>query len=274
MGAWQVPPGVSKGVRSSPEHAATNTKSNAKERNLEVVMLLLHPASLPCKAPEHLPLEGNPCPGSTPDPRDKEPRSRSGPAQSRRAHLLLELAKALCEGTHERSGPAVHAESLVLPNENVADLEALIADFYQRFQPATPEARSFLDELIYCEWILRRLRIAETQLWQESVDDIYRDPPTYPLGKAASQNSRAFTKLQYRLDATRRARLRALETLQQLPDPPASSPVNPHPETPLPEIGFVPSSPVQPEPQPQPEPRERVSDQEVRRDVPESEPRP
>src|SRR5450756_1078487 len=107
----------------------------------------------------------------------------------------------------------IHAKSLVLPSEKLADLEQLIDEYYQRHHPASPEARLFVDDLIRCEWTLRRLDAAETQMWQYQSDDRFRDPQKYPLGYAASCNPGTFTKLQYRVDATRRARARALLAL-------------------------------------------------------------
>ena len=124
----------------------------------------------------------------------------------------------------------IHAKSLVLPSENLADLEQLIDEYYQRHHPASPEARPFLDDLIHCEWTLRRLRAAETQMWQYQNDDKFRDPEKYPLGHSATSYSASFSKLQYRLDATRRARLRALQALKQLQAEAASAPTaEPHP---------------------------------------------
>ena len=163
----------------------------------------------------------------------------------------------------------IHAESLVLPSENLADLEQLTADFYQHHQPTTPDARGLVDELIYCEWMLRRLRVAETQAWQYQSDNKYSDPQKYPLGQSATCHSTTFSKLQYRLDATRRARLRALDALQKLkaeaaaaPDPapevetptPVIDPpsLTPSPQTTAHQIGFVPSVPPAAPPQPAP----------------------
>ena len=80
----------------------------------------------------------------------------------------------------------IHAKSLVLPSENLADLEQLIDECYHRHHPRLPEARTFLDDLIYCEWTLRRLRAAETQMWQYQNDDKFRDPEKYPLGHSAT----------------------------------------------------------------------------------------
>jgi hypothetical protein len=156
----------------------------------------------------------------------------------------------------------IHAKSLVLPSEKVADLEQLIDEFYQSHQPTTPDARSFVDDLIRCEWTLRRLDTAETQMWLYQNDDKFRTPQKYPLGYSASCNSTPFSKLQYRLDATRRARVRALQALEKLkaeaeaapapappvePDPPALDPPSlpPSPQTTSPQIGFVPSTPPQ-----------------------------
>ena len=163
----------------------------------------------------------------------------------------------------------IHAESLVLPSENLADLDQLIADFYHHHSPTTPDARGLVDDLIYCEWTLRRLRAAETQAWQYQSDNKYSDPQKYPLGQSATCHATTFSKLQYRLDATRRARLRALDALQKLkaeaaaaPDPapevetptPVIDPpsLTPSPQTTSPQIGFVPSTPSATPPQPAP----------------------
>jgi hypothetical protein len=156
----------------------------------------------------------------------------------------------------------LHAKSLVLPCENRADLQQLIDDFYQHHQPATPDARSFVDDLIRCEWTLRRLDNAETQTWRYQNEDKLRDPEKFPLGKSATYNPNSFSKLQYRLDATRRARDRALLALEKLQakaalaptpapvvdqtptqaiDPPS---LNPSPQTTSHQIGFVPPTPA------------------------------
>ena len=118
----------------------------------------------------------------------------------------------------------IHAESLVLPSENLAELDQLIEDYYHHHHPANPDTRAFVDELIHCEWMLRRLRAAETQAWQYQSDDKYRDPPKYPLGQSATNYATTFSKLQYRLDATRRAYQRALQTLKQLQAEAAAAP--------------------------------------------------
>ena len=149
----------------------------------------------------------------------------------------------------------IHAKSLVLPTEDPAELDELVEDSYRSFHPTTPEARSLVDEFIYCEWNLRRLRAAETQSWQHQDQDAFKGPKKYPLGYSATVHSNTFSRLQYRMDATRRARERALQSLKQLqaeaaaapapdplpepPEPPAAPSLTPSPRTTLPLIGFV-----------------------------------
>jgi hypothetical protein len=156
----------------------------------------------------------------------------------------------------------IHAKSLVLPSEKVADLEELIDEYYQRHQPASPEARLYVDDLIYCEWTLRRLRNSDAQCYKYQNTNTYsKTREKYPLGKSATAHPRAFTQLHWRLDSTRRAIDRALKALALLkaeaaaappvepdppavvepPDPPAASP---SPQTASPQIGFVPSTPA------------------------------
>ena len=148
----------------------------------------------------------------------------------------------------------IDAKSLVLPSENRAHLDQLIDDYYSHHQPASPDARAFVDDLIYCEWTLRRLRAAETQAWRYQSDNKYSDPQKYPLGQSATSNPNSFSKLQYRLDATRRARQRALDALAKLKAEAAAPPsLNHSPQTTSPQIGFVPSTPpAAPSPGPNP----------------------
>jgi hypothetical protein len=153
----------------------------------------------------------------------------------------------------------LHAKSLVLSSENVADLEEFIAEYYDRHAPATPEARHYVDELVHCEWLLRRYRAVETQMWQyQDGGSKYSGPQKYPLGCAASLNPDTFSRHQYRVDATRRAYQRAFQSLKQLeaeaaavpPPPPAAEPPElpatpPSFQTTSSLIGFVPPTPSQ-----------------------------
>src|ERR1035441_361582 len=154
----------------------------------------------------------------------------------------------------------IHAKSLVLPTENLADLQQLIDEYYQSHRPASPEARLLLDDIIRCEWTLRRLGVAETQLFEYAHQEAYTVEDDFPLGQSCMDNHKAFGQLQWRIDSTRRALYRALHTLQQLeaapspappvPDPP---PLPPSPQTTSPQTGFLPSPRPLPRPPPPPQ---------------------
>jgi hypothetical protein len=98
------------------------------------------------------------------------------------------------------------AKSQVLPAEERGSLQLVANEYYARFHPSVPEERTFVDELICCEWTLRRLRSGEVL--------------------ARSYNS--FSRLERRVDGTRRAFHRALAALKQIqaesktPDPPSA----------------------------------------------------
>jgi hypothetical protein len=154
----------------------------------------------------------------------------------------------------------IHAKSLLLPSEKLADLEQLIDEYYQRHNPTTPEARSLVDDLIYGEWLKRRLRVAETQIWAFDHQQNFRPDPKFPLGQTAASRGKAFAQLQWRIECTRRASRQALQDLQQLqaeapdlPAPPDPPSLNPSPQITSPEIGFVLHTPP-PEPPASPEP--------------------
>jgi len=91
----------------------------------------------------------------------------------------------------------LHAESLVLPSENAADLEELTQEYYQHHRPASPDARALVDDLIRCEWTLRRLDATETEMWQYQAERSYGEPEKYPLGKPATAYPNTFSRLQY-----------------------------------------------------------------------------
>jgi hypothetical protein len=162
----------------------------------------------------------------------------------------------------------IHAKSLLLPSEKLADLEQLINEYYESHNPITPEARSLVDDLIYAEWLKRRLRAAETQIWAYDHQENYRPDPKYPLGQTAAGRGKAFAQLQWRMECTRRASRQALQDLQHqaqavVPDSvaaplveSASKPtVTPTLQITSSEIGFVLQTPV-PDVPSAPEPRD------------------
>ena len=151
----------------------------------------------------------------------------------------------------------IDAKSQILPDERRASLEALIAEYYLRFHPTTPEQRMYVDILIDSEWLLRRFRTAEAELWQNGYRPIYKDNQDVLLGIAAARHSDAFARLQRRIDLTQRNYRNALKDLQQLqaanpepePDPEPDPAPQPDPPTPRKEP-FTPSNGFVPQPAP------------------------
>jgi len=146
--------------------------------------------------------------------------------------------KAACAMNAFKTG--LYAKSLVIPGENLADLQQLIDDYYRRYCPATPEQRGVLDDLIMCDWELRRLTSVEASLWNYQISEFFRPvEESYRTGKAVGQNTKSLSLIQRRIDATRRGRDRAIRLLQELAARPT---VIETPEITYPEIGSVPAS--------------------------------
>ena len=154
------------------------------------------------------------------------PRSLAGKAVSRMNAL--------------KSG--VHAESEIIRGENPAGLEALTSEYIERFHPATPEQRFYVDILIRDDWKLRRLSKAEAEMWNRTMEGVF-------LLEEANQT---FARLQRRindLERSYKAALRELERLQeQLPDGPGPQPLEPVDSST--QIGFVPPNGIEPCPRP------------------------
>jgi hypothetical protein len=134
----------------------------------------------------------------------------------------------------------IDAKSQIVPGEDPVELDTLAAEYQERWQPATPEQRLLVDTLVDCEWLLRRFRRSEAQLWQCKMQKakIWKPDPECLLGLGFDYGCEQFTRLQRRIDSTSRNYHRALKELQRLesqgrqsepPPAPASeaSPVGP-----------------------------------------------
>src|SRR5882672_10121947 len=163
----------------------------------------------------------------------------------------------------------IDAWSHIIPGEDPAELEALANQFHLHYQPADPIQLALVDTLISTEWIQRRLRRIEAQLWNYQIDCLDKNltqaefldaqiQHRSPLGHAYQDALDPFSRLHRRIDSTNRMFLRTLKALQDLQAAAAAAPVDPPPETLVPEsaspaspqplappIGFVPpSSPI------------------------------
>ena len=61
----------------------------------------------------------------------------------------------------------IFAETQVLIWEFQEDLQELKDEYYARHPPASPEARCLLDQIVMCEWHLRRFDWVEGSLWDK-----------------------------------------------------------------------------------------------------------
>jgi hypothetical protein len=59
----------------------------------------------------------------------------------------------------------IYAKSTFIPGEDPAEYDALRAEHYHQFAPATPDERDLLDLMIKYKWQLRRLHDSYDQLW-------------------------------------------------------------------------------------------------------------
>src|SRR5437773_9447297 len=146
----------------------------------------------------------------------------------------------------------IDAWSHIIPSEDPAELETLTEQFLLHYRPADPVQLSLVDTLISTEWIQRRLRRVEAQLWNYRVDILdqgltraeFVDPTIQrnsPLGHAFHAALDPFTRIQRRIDATNRMFLRTLKALQDLQDAVTSKSANQDPDTTF----FEPPSPWQ-----------------------------
>jgi hypothetical protein len=154
----------------------------------------------------------------------------------------------------------IDAWSHIIPGEDPAELEALTAAFMLHFRPADPNQLALVDTLISAEWIQRRLRRIEAQLWNYQVECLDKNlshadfidasiQHNSPLGHAYQDALDPFSRIQRRIDATNRLYLRTLKALQELQTAAASQPEPvSQPDAPLPE----PSSPMSIQPLTQP----------------------
>jgi hypothetical protein len=140
----------------------------------------------------------------------------------------------------------IFAEYSVLMWEDQQELRELKDEYYARHPPASPEARCLLDQIVMCEWYLRRFHCIEGDLWDQYFT---AKPPDFtPCAYALREGDQTFYRLQHRINSTRRAFHNALQELERLeardqdavvvgPDP--VSPVTRTPETQLQILGSL-----------------------------------
>ena len=118
----------------------------------------------------------------------------------------------------------IDAKSQTLPGEKPEALEALTAEYYDRFRPATPEARDLVDTLVSNQWLLRRFRRIEVQILKHEMEAAFRLDSKNPEGHAYVCAERSFERLQRRINAAERNYHRALKELSTIGFVPSPTP--------------------------------------------------
>ena len=147
----------------------------------------------------------------------------------------------------------IYAKSLVIFGEDPAQFAILTDEYYRHYRPVAPAERDQVDILVRCVWTLRRLGVAEAQVWAYEIDTTYKVNENAPLGQAFKHCDRTLDRLQRFVNSTQRNyrdALHELERLQSLELPPALDSVPAIPD-PLPETqspGAPPECPLGPQP--------------------------
>jgi len=106
----------------------------------------------------------------------------------------------------------LYAKSDVIATENRDEYETLIAEYQARFNPATPEERCLVDDLIRAEWLGRRYMAATAAIWECD----FRVWEDQDMGLAFIRKSEAFGRAQRCITATQRNYANALKQLQAI----------------------------------------------------------
>jgi hypothetical protein len=158
----------------------------------------------------------------------------------------------------------LYAQAMIIGPEELTQFQELETQFTAEYQPATPTARSLVDQLIHCEWILRRFRWLEQEVWKVAINRLGPGERARisPCGYGYADSPDISRLYRQRAAVARMLRdtLAELRRLQPV-DPPTTSPQN----------GFVPSNHRTPTADPtNPQPEENLIASDT---TPETQPR-
>jgi hypothetical protein len=142
----------------------------------------------------------------------------------------------------------INAKREIIRGESAEELQALSDRYYQRWAPTTPEQSYLVDVLISSDWITRRLRRVEAELWTHQIKEAWTPDKNTPLAQAFSTATGTFDSLTRRIESTVRMNRKALEALikmEALIKLKAAAP-------PAPALNSVPAPEADPEPDPEP----------------------
>ena len=62
----------------------------------------------------------------------------------------------------------IDAQSQIITGEDPEALARLTTQYYDRYEPQGPEEIALIDDAVSSDWLLRRLRKTEAQIWDRS----------------------------------------------------------------------------------------------------------
>jgi hypothetical protein len=163
--------------------------------------------------------------------------------------------KAVSSMNALRSG--IHAESTIISGEDPDVLAQLTETFYHDHQPETAMERALLDNIIRDAWLLTRFFRIDAEIIDYEIEVATYKKEDNQAGRAFKDSSVDQSRLQRRINDTRRGQIQAYKEFQRIqaerraqpapqPQPPARSlDVTAVPPTPQEQIGFVPQTPPQ-----------------------------
>jgi hypothetical protein len=80
----------------------------------------------------------------------------------------------------------IHAESILLPEEDPVELDQLIDEYQHRYQPQSPEHRFLIKSLCTADWFVDRLYRAEAHVWRRSSLSDFNHTVVPPWEKAGA----------------------------------------------------------------------------------------
>ena len=144
----------------------------------------------------------------------------------------------------------LHAESHTIRGEDPEALVRLTAEYHAEFRPVTPRQRELVDTVVHNTWLIRRLRLTETELHAlhfQGRDDNFEEKwrfkvlqRQYPLADSFASLETRLLRLQSRLNSLERSTRVALKELQALQAEACQPAEESSTSSP---IGFVPSDP-------------------------------
>ncbi|HXB74436.1 MAG TPA: hypothetical protein VNY05_39745, partial [Candidatus Acidoferrales bacterium] len=145
----------------------------------------------------------------------------------------------------------INAKREILRGEKPEELQALSDLYYQRWAPTTPEQAYLVDILISTDWITRRLRRVEAELWEHHIADAWKPNKKCPIGQAFQMATGTFDSLTRRIESTVRMNRKALEALIKMEaliklKPAAAAPARPPDPEPV-AVGPPPVLPPEPQ---------------------------